>query len=107
MGLVFTIVTYQGYDINGYTFYTVRQDNKSSYQNSGVLVYAYDDRGECVSPYNGQIYEIWELEYGAFQVAVFHCSWVNAKKGMVKDKYGFTSVDLKLLGYRSKPFCAR
>jgi hypothetical protein len=26
----------QGYDINGYTFYTKQQDKKSTYQNSGV-----------------------------------------------------------------------
>jgi hypothetical protein len=30
-GRIFTIVTYQGYDINGYTFYTERQDKKSTY----------------------------------------------------------------------------
>jgi hypothetical protein len=29
-------VTYQGYDINGYSFYTEQQDKKSTYQNSGV-----------------------------------------------------------------------
>jgi hypothetical protein len=30
-GLIFTIVTYQGYDINGYMFYTGHQDKKSTY----------------------------------------------------------------------------
>jgi hypothetical protein len=30
-GPIFTVVTYQGYDINGYTFYTERQDEKSTY----------------------------------------------------------------------------
>jgi hypothetical protein len=35
---IFTVVTYQGYDINGYTFYTERQDKKSTYQNSGVVL---------------------------------------------------------------------
>jgi hypothetical protein len=28
---IFTVVTYQGYAINGYTFYTERQDKKSTY----------------------------------------------------------------------------
>jgi hypothetical protein len=28
---VFTILTYQGYEINGYKFYTEQQDNKSKY----------------------------------------------------------------------------
>jgi hypothetical protein len=39
---IFTVVTYQGYDINGYTFYTERQDKKSTYQNSGVCIDVYD-----------------------------------------------------------------
>jgi hypothetical protein len=30
-GSIFTIVTYQGYNINGYTFYTEQQDKKSTY----------------------------------------------------------------------------
>jgi hypothetical protein len=28
---IFTVVTYQGYDINGYMFYTKQQDKKSTY----------------------------------------------------------------------------
>jgi hypothetical protein len=54
-GLMFTIVTYQGFDINGYTFYTERQDKKSIYQNSGVRVDAYDVMGVDKSMYYGQI----------------------------------------------------
>jgi hypothetical protein len=30
-GPIFTVVTYQGYDINGYMFYTEQQDKKSMY----------------------------------------------------------------------------
>jgi hypothetical protein len=30
-GPIFTVVTYQGYNINGYTFYTEQQDKKRSY----------------------------------------------------------------------------
>jgi hypothetical protein len=37
-GPIFTVMTYQGYAINGYTFYTEQQDKKSTYQNSGVRV---------------------------------------------------------------------
>jgi hypothetical protein len=29
-GPIFTVITYQGYDINGYTFYTEQQDKKST-----------------------------------------------------------------------------
>jgi hypothetical protein len=38
-------VTYQEYNINGYTFYTEQHDKKSMYQNSGVCVDAYDVMG--------------------------------------------------------------
>jgi hypothetical protein len=48
----------QGHDINGYTFYTERQDKKSMYQNSGVRVDAYDVNGEDKTAYYGQIQEI-------------------------------------------------
>jgi hypothetical protein len=54
-GPIFTIVTYQGYDINEYTFYTKRQDKKSMYQNSGVRVDGYDVKGKDKSMYYGQI----------------------------------------------------
>ena len=31
-----TVLTYKGYEINGNTFYTIAQDQKSTNQNSGV-----------------------------------------------------------------------
>ena len=103
-GPIFTVMTYQGYDINGYMFYTARQDKKSSYQNSVVHVDAYDNKGECLILYYGQIQEILEIEYLDFQVPLFRCTWVDGKKGVLKDKYGFTIVDLKYLGYKYEPF---
>jgi len=36
-GPFFIVTTYQGYDINGYTFYTIDQDKKSVYQNSAFM----------------------------------------------------------------------
>jgi hypothetical protein len=57
-GPIFTVVIYQGYDINGYTFYTEQQDKKSTYQNSGVRVDAYDVTGEDKNMYYGQIQDI-------------------------------------------------
>jgi hypothetical protein len=38
MGPLFTDTRYEGMYINGYTFYTMTQDKKSIYQNSGVRV---------------------------------------------------------------------
>jgi hypothetical protein len=55
---IFTVVTYQGYNINGYTFYTERHDKKNIYQNIGVCVDAYDIMSEDKSMYYGQIQNI-------------------------------------------------
>jgi hypothetical protein len=74
-GPLFTITSYQGYDINGYTFYTLAQDQKSVYQNSGVRVVALDNTDVQKDAYYGQIEEIWELTYPGvkepFKVTVF------------------------------------
>ena len=37
-----SILMYQGYEINGYSFYTRAQDNKITNQNSGVRIDATD-----------------------------------------------------------------
>jgi len=74
-GPFFTVTTYQGYDINGYTFYTIDQNKKSVYQNSAVRVDAFDSKMQKIA-YYGQIEEIWELLYAGFKVPVFRCRWV-------------------------------
>jgi hypothetical protein len=58
-----TILTYQGYEINGNTFYTIAQDKKSTNQNSGVCIDATNDNGQK-DAYYGYIEEIHELKYG-------------------------------------------
>jgi hypothetical protein len=40
-----TILTFQGYEINGNTFYTIAQDKKSTNQNNGVRFDAANDNG--------------------------------------------------------------
>jgi hypothetical protein len=39
-----------------------------------------------------------------FTVPLFCCNWVDAIKGVVKDKYRFISIDLNRQGYKSDPF---
>jgi hypothetical protein len=73
-GPIFIVVTYQGYDINGYMFYTKQQDKKSTYQNSGVHVDAYDVKGQDKNMYYGQIQEIWELDFHGFKIPIFRCN---------------------------------
>jgi hypothetical protein len=41
-----TIMQYQGYEKNGYTFYTRAQDEKNTNQNSGVRIDAIDNDGK-------------------------------------------------------------
>jgi hypothetical protein len=97
-------------DINGYTFYTMAQDKKSKYQNSGVHVRAivddsHDDNDMETETYYGQIEEIWELDYVGLKVAFFQCRWVtNGKRAVSKDKYVYFSVDLRVFGYKNEPF---
>jgi hypothetical protein len=103
-GPIFTIVTYQGYDVNGYTFYTEQQDKKNTYQNSGVCVDAYDVTGQDKNMYHDQIQEIWELDFHNFKMPLFRCNSFNAIKGVVKDMYGFIGIDLNRQENKLKPF---
>jgi hypothetical protein len=98
-------------NINGYTLYTTTQDKKSVYQNSGVRVRGVvddshdDDDNMETDTYYGQIEEIWELDYVGLEVALFKCRWItNGKRAVSKDKYSYASVDLRVFGYKNKPF---
>jgi hypothetical protein len=85
-------------------FYTEQQDKKTTYQNSGVRVDAYDATGQDKNMYYSQIQEIWELDFLGFKIRLFRCNWVDGIKGVVQDKYGFISVDLNRQGYKLEPF---
>ena len=101
-----TVLTFQGYEINGNTFYTIAQDKKSSNQNSGVRFDAINNNGQK-DTYYGYIEQIWELDYGpSFKVPLFRCKWVKLNGvGVQVDKlYGMTTVDLNNLGYGDEPF---
>ena len=103
MGPCWTIDTWQGYDINGYTFYTVKQDDKSIVQNNGVRIDAFQDQVGS-NTYYGRIEEIWELNYVKFKVPLFCFRWVNLRTSVKADKEGFTLVDLSKVGYADEPF---
>ncbi|XP_021847401.1 uncharacterized protein [Spinacia oleracea] len=83
-----TLHSYEGYDINGYTFHTLRQDKKSrSMQNSGVTMVASSrdyasakdkNHVDATHPYYGVIQEIWELDYiGKIKIPLFQCKWAE------------------------------
>jgi hypothetical protein len=77
---------------------------KITYQNSGICIDAYNVKGEDKSMYYGQIQEICELDFHCFEIPLFCCNWVDTKKGVVKDKYEFASIDLNRHRYKSEPF---
>jgi hypothetical protein len=99
-GPIFIIVTYQGYDMNGYSFHTEQQDKKSMYQSSGVRMDAYDATGQDKNMYYCQIQEIWEPNFHGFKISLFRCNWVDATRGDVQDKYTFICFDLNHQGYK-------
>jgi hypothetical protein len=72
-------------------------NNKIRKTHIRIVVYvfdAYDVMGQDKNIYYGQIQEIWELDFHGFKIPLFRCTWVDAIKGVVKDKYEFISVDL-------------
>jgi hypothetical protein len=68
-----TLLKYQGYEINGFIFYTKKQDGKSTYQNSNVCFDAHGENGNVPATYYGFIDEIWKLDYGQLKTALFRC----------------------------------
>nr|ABA91694.2 transposon protein, putative, CACTA, En/Spm sub-class [Oryza sativa Japonica Group] len=99
-----SIATFQGYEINGYTFYTRAQDMKSTNQNSAVRVDAMGHDGTTAT-YYGAIEDIWELDYGPLKVPLFQCQWVRLTGGGVMiDDSGMTTIDLNKVGYSDEPF---
>jgi hypothetical protein len=64
-----------------------------------------DDDDTETDTYYGQIEEICELDYVGLKVALFRCRWVtNGKRVVSKDKFGYVSVDLQVVGYKNEPF---
>ena len=66
-------MTWLGYDINGYAFYTTAQDRNSTVQNSGVRIDAFHEQFNTagLSSYYGFVEEIWELDYVLFKIPCF------------------------------------
>ncbi|GJZ04345.1 putative reverse transcriptase domain-containing protein [Tanacetum coccineum] len=106
-----TIVKYEAYNINGYTFRTKSNDD-IVYQNSRVSVEAVDLHisKEVVTTrksfYYRVLQEIWVLDYRFRKIPLFKYDWVNHKAGGVKydPNLSYTLVDLNSLGHKDDPF---
>jgi len=89
-GPAHNLMTYQAYDINGYTFYTEEKDRNSEYQNSGVTMKSFtNDSTTDVLRYYGRIEEIWELDYCGEKVPMFRVRWA---KSVEKEGRYFTTM---------------
>jgi hypothetical protein len=72
-------------------------------QNSGVRCDALDSETGEETTYFGFVEDIWELDYGTFQIPVFRCQWVEDKHVTV-DNYGIRVLDLSKVGYKDDPW---
>ncbi|KAL3621781.1 hypothetical protein CASFOL_034441 [Castilleja foliolosa] len=109
----FDVLFWQGYDINGYSFYTKDRDDKSTMQNSGVTIESESmhfssskDKNplRAMSSHYGIIEEIWEIDYIKFKIPVFKCKWVDGHNGVHVDELGVTLVDFGKVGSKNEPF---
>ena len=100
-----TLVTsWQGDDINWWTFYTKQKDMKSKSQNNAISTESLDSAGNK-NTYYGFIEDIIELDYGRnLQIPVFKCKWARVPNCVEVDNYGFTIVDLNVAGYKNDPW---
>jgi hypothetical protein len=60
------VMTWQTYDISGFTYYTKSKDKKSMSQNRRVRCHALHSKTSEETTYFCFIKDIWELDYGTF-----------------------------------------
>ena len=63
------LLKYQGYEINGFIFYTKKQDGKSTYQNSCVHFDAHDENGDVLWFHREDMRaRLWSVEGSSFSL---------------------------------------
>ena len=101
------------YDINGFHFVTRDRDLNRVTQNNGVSLVAqtilvasskYKNHVTSNITYYRVIREIWDLDYVMFRIPMMRSEWVHTRGGVMKDRLGFTLVNLQRLGYKSYAF---
>lgn len=91
-GPVPKIVSYEAYDINGYTFYTETKDMDSDYQNSRVTAECVTESNGTTERLYGRVEEIWELNYaGKHDATMFRVRWAKA---VVRGNKYFTTMSI-------------
>jgi len=108
----FDVISWSGYDINNYSFYTKIEDEKGTMQNSGVMVViesihfsSSKDKYLVMALMSYFVIEdIWVIDCTSFRVFVFKCKWVDSNSGLKNDDLCFTLVDLENVGYIEESF---
>lgn len=104
----FSVLTYEGYLVDGVRYFTKERDDARVVQNSGVSLVAKTvqvssakdlNPVECDMTFYGVIEEIWELDYHAFKAPLFVCKWAANDRGIKVDELGFTLVDFRRTGH--------
>uniref|UniRef100_A0A803N4S0 DUF4216 domain-containing protein n=1 Tax=Chenopodium quinoa TaxID=63459 RepID=A0A803N4S0_CHEQI len=106
-----SIVTFDGYVINGFRLHTKKQQRHRKTQNSGVIV-----KGDAESggkDFYGNLEEVIVLEYDALEnrtspkVVLFKCKWFDVfseGRGIKKDKFGSILVNVSRTLQTNEPF---
>lgn len=109
----FTVLSFEGYLVDGVRYFTKDRDNARVVQNSGVSLVAKTVQVSSAKDLNpvesdmtfyGRIEEIWELDYHAFKAPLFLCRWADSDKGVKIDDLGFTLVDLSRQGHKNDKY---
>ena len=109
----FSVLTYEGYLVDGVRYYMKDRDDARVVQNSGVSLVAkmvQVSGAKDLTPvesdmtFYGIILEIWELYYHAFKAPLFLCKWAENDKGIKVDDLGFTLVDFSRHGHKKDKY---
>ncbi|XP_074346873.1 uncharacterized protein LOC141685682 [Apium graveolens] len=109
----FTVLTFDGYLVDGVRYFTRERDNTRVVQNSGVSLVANTvqvSSSKDLKPvesnmtFYGRIGEIRELDYQVFKAPLFLCRWPDNDRGVKIDDFGFTLVDLSRQGHKNDKY---
>lgn len=109
----FSVLTYEGYVVDGVRYHTKQRDNARVVQNSGVSLVARTVQVSSAKDINpietdltfyGVIEEIWELDYHEFKAPLFLCTWAASDRGIKSDDLGFTLVNFNRPGHKKDKY---
>lgn len=87
----FNVITWVAYDIFNFSFYTKSKYDRSTMQNTGIIVEiesmyfsSSKDRNLILASraFYGVIEEILDIDYVIFKVSLFKCNWITNNNGV-------------------------